>query len=446
MNHSLRYKASKIALKNMELSDKNFEMLSLEAIKLMIHELEIHQIELELQNNELRQAKIELNAERERYIDLYDSAPVGYVSLDKEGLVVEANLTAATLLGIRKNELIQQPITHFIYREDQDIYYLYRKKFVISTERESCELRMIQNDGSLLWVYLVATTTQDRNSRSAVRLVVNDITEKKLNELLQNERTELISKAKFQEQIVHLQSRYSSIGELTGNIAHQWKQPLHAIGSIQTSIKTSLLYEDSLSKDMLLESVNTSFILVQHLSKTIDTFYSFLSQKSCKTYFIIGDELETIQKLTEYSFENSHIQLLFELHVNPTIQGNGNEFTNAMLNLILNAKDALDNSHSGTLTITVTVDNKKKNCTIIVTDNGGGIQIEPIESIFESHISSKEEGSGIGLYITKNILEERFGGTIMVENANGGARFTIEIPNAEHEENFTDTDTIDERA
>jgi PAS domain S-box-containing protein len=266
------------------------------------------------------------------------------------------------------------------------------------------------------------------------------------DELLQNERTELNTKTKLQEQIVHLQSRYASIGQLTGNIAHQWKQPLNAIGSIQTSIKAALLYQENLSKEMLLESVDTSFILLEHLAETIDTFYCFLSQSnSNKTHFNIADELETIRKITEYSFYNSNIKLIYELHSNPIIHGNGNEFTHAMLNLILNAKDALDNFNPPQPAITVRIKDGEKNCAISVTDNAGGIQIEPIESIFESHISSKEKDSGVGLFMSKNIIEKRFGGTISVKNIQEGACFTITLPYEECGEHYADIATPDER-
>ena len=93
----------------------------------LVHELQVHQIELEMQNEELRRAQVELDAARARYFDLYDLAPVGYCTISEEGLILEANLTAATLLGVARGALVKQPITRFILKEDQDIYYLHRK-------------------------------------------------------------------------------------------------------------------------------------------------------------------------------------------------------------------------------------------------------------------------------------------------------------------------------
>ncbi len=259
-----------------------------------------------------------------------------------------------------------------------------------------------------------------------------------------HERDVALKKQESDSKILFLQSRYASMGETVGNIAHQWKQPLNAIGSIQNSIKASLIFQGEISKEKLLNSVDTSFKLLQHLAETIDTFYSFLSYKESSS-FVLSDELEKIRKITEYSFENSNITLQYELNINPTIQGNANEFTHSMLNLILNAKDAFDESDSHSPTIIVRVDDGNGNCNITVCDNAGGIRIMPIEMVFDRHISTKESGSGLGLFMTKNIIENRFSGTICVENKSGGACFTIALPYAQYNENFPLLETTDEK-
>ncbi|HZF71174.1 PAS domain S-box protein [Sulfuricurvum sp.] len=249
--------------------------------------------------------------------------------------------------------------------------------------------------------------------------------------VLKEKHTRMLKEYETDSKILFMKLKYASMGETVGNIAHQWKQPLNAIGTIQNSIKAALIFQGEISKEKLLYSVDTSFKLLQHLAATIDTFYSFLSQENNENRsFLIADAFETIRKITEYSFENSRITLLFELHSNPTIMGNANEFTHAMLNLILNAKDALDDFQPDNPLITLTVTGGETMCVITVTDNAGGIRIEPISSIFQWHNSSKKEGSGIGLYMTKNIIEKRFSGTINVENNECGASFTIKLPYA----------------
>jgi len=108
---------------------------------LMLHELRVHQIELEMQNEELRRTQIELEASRARYFDLYNLAPVGYMTLSEQGLILEANLTAANLLGVDRSRLVKKPVTHFIVPEDEDVYYLHRKHLFETGARQVCEIR-----------------------------------------------------------------------------------------------------------------------------------------------------------------------------------------------------------------------------------------------------------------------------------------------------------------
>ena len=100
----------------------NFDAISPEETRRELHELRVHQIELELQNEELRRTHAELDASRARYFDLYDMAPVGYCTLSEKGLIMEANLTTANLLGAARHTLINQPLSRFILKNDQDIY------------------------------------------------------------------------------------------------------------------------------------------------------------------------------------------------------------------------------------------------------------------------------------------------------------------------------------
>ena len=145
----LRKHAEEIARKNTILSPEKIKSLSPEEIRQMLHELQVHQIELEMQNEELRRSQAELDAARARYFDLYDLAPVGYCTISEKGLILEANLTAAMLLGVTRDALVKQPISRFILKEDQDIYYLHRKKLFETGEPQACELRMAKNDGTI---------------------------------------------------------------------------------------------------------------------------------------------------------------------------------------------------------------------------------------------------------------------------------------------------------
>ena len=142
----------------------------------MLHELQVHQIELELQNEELRRTQLEVDALRDRYFDLYDLAPVGYCTLDEQGLILEANLTAAKLLGIARVKLIGHPIFRLVHKDDQDVYYLFRKQLRDADGAEGCELRMNKSDGTWFWAHLQAIAASEENGAPVLRMVLNDVT------------------------------------------------------------------------------------------------------------------------------------------------------------------------------------------------------------------------------------------------------------------------------
>ena len=173
---ALRRRAEAALRGNSAQSPEKLEAPSPQETQLMLHELHVHQIELEMQNEELRRAQIELDASRARYFDLYDLAPVGYCTVSEQGLIKQANLTAAGLLGTTRSELLKQPWTRFIHREDEDRYYLLRKKLVESGEPQSCELRMMKKDGAQFWGHWAATVSHDSFGKLELRTVLSDIT------------------------------------------------------------------------------------------------------------------------------------------------------------------------------------------------------------------------------------------------------------------------------
>jgi PAS domain S-box-containing protein len=155
------------------------EALPPEEAHQVLHELRVHQIELEMQNEELRRTQAELEASRERYFDLYDLAPVGYVTLSEQGLILEANLTVATLLGVTRSDLVERPFSSFILPEVQDVYYHHRKHLCDTGEPQSCELRLIRKDGSFFWSRFEATAARNADDAPTYRALVVDITQRK---------------------------------------------------------------------------------------------------------------------------------------------------------------------------------------------------------------------------------------------------------------------------
>ncbi|MFH2123754.1 MAG: ATP-binding protein [Pseudomonadota bacterium] len=158
------------------------ERVSDQEAKLLLHELQVHQVELEMQNEELRQAQHKLEISRASYFDLYNLAPVGYLTLNNKGLIVQANLTSAKLLGITRDELVNRSLSHFIFPEDQDIYYLHWKEIAQSEGPQGCELRMLRGDGSIFWADLQAMSAPDVDGMPGCRLVMSDCNRRKLAE------------------------------------------------------------------------------------------------------------------------------------------------------------------------------------------------------------------------------------------------------------------------
>jgi len=157
---ALRRRAEALAGERAGEMPENVEDLSPEAARRALHELRVHQIELEMQNEELSRTQQELEASRERYFDLYDLAPVGYFTLSEQGLILEANLTAAKLFGVARGVLVKQPLSRFILPEDQDIHYRHRKALLETGAPQSWALRVLKKDAVPFWVRVDATTAQ----------------------------------------------------------------------------------------------------------------------------------------------------------------------------------------------------------------------------------------------------------------------------------------------
>ena len=158
---------------------EDLEAMSGEDIRQMLHELRVHQVQLEMQNQELQRQQQEMAQLRARYFDLYDLAPVGYCTLSEEGIIQEANLAAATLLGVDRRMLVKQPISGFILKEDQDIFYMFCKRLFHSGQRQVCELRIRRGYSQQFWAWLEGTAAQDEEGASVFRVVVSDVTQRK---------------------------------------------------------------------------------------------------------------------------------------------------------------------------------------------------------------------------------------------------------------------------
>lgn len=176
--HALRQRAEAIVQKKLERSKENLNVMPHEMMQIMLHELRVHQIELEMQNEELRRIQLESGDTRAHFFDLYDLAPVGYLTLSETGLIMQANFMATTMLGVARGALIGDLLSRFIFNEDQDHFYLLRKKLLTTGEMQSSEFRMVKADGSVFSVYLDASFEQADAGVRVLRLILIDATDR----------------------------------------------------------------------------------------------------------------------------------------------------------------------------------------------------------------------------------------------------------------------------
>ena len=178
----LRKRAEKIARERKSPELEDLSNLPPAAAQRLLHDLQVHQIELELQNDELRQSQNALEASRARYFDLFNLAPVGYLTLDDKGLIVEANLTSATLLGVPRSVLAAQPFSRFITADSADSFYLRNRELLLTGKPQAFELRLSRKGGAPFAAWIEASVGVADSGAVVCHIIITDITERKLIE------------------------------------------------------------------------------------------------------------------------------------------------------------------------------------------------------------------------------------------------------------------------
>lgn len=246
------------------------------------------------------------------------------------------------------------------------------------------------------------------------------------NENLKNEVKTQTEQIIQKERVMIHQNRLASMGEMLSNISHQWKQPLSALSAIIT--KLDLMNDVSeIKREDLRENLSKSSQIIDFMSKTITDFKLFFAKESEKRVFSIKEECDKTINLVSALLSSKSIDIKREYRSNFEILGYAGEFSQVVLNLITNAKDAILQNSVVDGIITISIYEDEKFVKVSVKDNAGGIKVEPIDKIYEPYFSTKDNkiGTGIGLYMSKTIIEERFGGTLTAINLDGGAIFEI---------------------
>jgi len=232
--------------------------------------------------------------------------------------------------------------------------------------------------------------------------------------------------------IIH-QARLAELGEMIGNIAHQWRHPLTRLSLILQNLK-ALNNKDRLEKEKLNAMLTTANEQIFFMSDTIDNFKDFYKPATESVDFTLREAYDKVMQIVGYDLKHKNIAIEYREREPLHLHGKLNQFAQVLLNLIANARDALTERGVPEPKILVTAEREGTEYRITFCDNAGGIPPEHLDRIFEPYFSTKEKkGTGIGLYMVKTIVEEKFGGTVSVENREGGACFTLVFPKSETE-------------
>ncbi len=252
-----------------------------------------------------------------------------------------------------------------------------------------------------------------------------------MNEMLDNLELRIqqeIDERTRQEQLLIQQSKLAAMGNMIGNIAHQWRQPLGEINAILMIIQVRQHFDD-FTEEFLTEKIDECNRITAYMSNTISDFQNFFKPSKDKEIFEINDACERASSILQASlrYHSIHFSLVAEEEIK--VLGYPNEFAQALLNILSNAKDVLTDRQIENPFIHMSVKNGDKYTLIKIEDNGGGIAPEHIERIFEPYFTTKhaKQGTGIGLYMTKMIIENNMNGIVTVSNTEHGALFTIKI-------------------
>ena len=237
--------------------------------------------------------------------------------------------------------------------------------------------------------------------------------------------------SKTLKSLLYFKNRLSNVGEAVGNISHQWKQPLNKIAFQLMRMEQSIKSKKNIDKKELLTLINNSHNTLQFMADTSDTFNDFFSDKKEKTHFYPAEVMASTLALLNDTFTKHQIVIMHTSDNQVMLKGNQNEFSNVMLSILNNAKDVFIRRETLTPNIIISME-KNENCllVIMISDNGGGIYQKPLNSIFSYGISSDHDNksNGLGLFIAKELIQNKFNGNIDVENNKHGAKFKITIP------------------
>ena len=353
--------------------------------------------------------------------ELIDKLAKSNLNVDANDIKIEDNnkiysiINNINIKGI-KNKAIAKVLLFQDITYETTIYERYFYTFVIVL--------------SIMLVVLSVTLVKTFNKFLNTIININDDL-KDLNIHLEERVEEEVQKNREKEQQLFEQSKRAQLGEMIGNIAHQWRQPLSVISSSVSALELHMEM-GSVTQEETRKTLTKVFDTTQYLSSTIDDFRNFLSQKKEVSDFILQDEVNKAITIIDATLKSNHIKLIKQYHNEPVkMHSIAGEISQVLLNVINNSKDAFEQSDKENKEITIKIlPHADRSVLLIIEDNAGGIPIDILPKIFDPYFTTKHQsqGTGIGLYMSNNIITQSLNGRIIAANGSKGAIFTIEIP------------------
>jgi len=230
-----------------------------------------------------------------------------------------------------------------------------------------------------------------------------------------------------QERLLIQQSRLAAMGEMIGNIAHQWRQPLNALGLSLQNIKDAYEFGE-LDREYLHRATATGMHLIKKMSATIDDFRNFFKPNREKTAFNLAEATTQALEILSATFWHQDIRVHLDSDNEVMAWGYPNEYSQVLLNILNNAKEALLANQTSDGVIHIRIARSGDQARVSVRDNAGGIPADILPKIFDPYFTTKEKGTGIGLYMSMMIIENNMDGKIEARNLEGGTEFTVSCP------------------
>lgn len=276
----------------------------------------------------------------------------------------------------------------------------------------------MRNDLKNYQTDLLREITERREAEEALR---------ELNETLEQRVHDEVAKNRDMDHMLIQQSRLAAMGEMVHNIAHQWRQPLNALGLLIANIEDDFRFK-AMTEETLQRDVANAHRLIEKMSTTIDDFRDFFRPDREEASFDVAEAVHDAAFIVEAALKNNNIGITIDATPGLTASGFPSQYSQAVLNLLANAKEAILDKSVANGQIRVVLREDGGNAVLTVEDNGGGIAEEVLPRLFDPYFTTKSQGSGIGLYMVKIIIERNMEGKISAANIDNGACFTLSIP------------------